>query len=203
MTVFVAFVLLALLPSVGVVSSFLVVNREYSNEQSDESDSLTVDGALSKHATFVVEGMYDNDEVLSDLSEYLGYEPVLSSGRVYKNTGSCSSPIRLPKSFDIACKFHDLGYDMLRTMVRNGVDIPLGLRHKFDTLWHDDTKLSCSESHVPPRLCYLFSDVSFAVVSLNTFRQHGLAPVDESLSALVGTALGLPETLDSSYQRFW
>lgn len=105
----------------------------------------------------------------------LGYTPVLEGTLASRASGDCSSPVPLPRSFEPACRVHDLGYDLLRVAHRHGADIPPGLRSDLDSLLGRQMRRSCDGD----LLCVGAATVARAAVGLNTVRQGHGAPVEE------------------------
>ncbi|MCG7320984.1 hypothetical protein [Arsenicicoccus bolidensis] len=58
--------------------------------------------------------------VPDDFEATLGYQPVLQDGELVRPDGDCSSPVPLPRTFEPACRQHDLGYDLLRHAALTG-----------------------------------------------------------------------------------
>ncbi|WP_286954220.1 MULTISPECIES: hypothetical protein [Corynebacterium] len=63
----------------------------------------------------------------------LSYRPTSGAGLPENPTGSCSSPVALPASFEPACRVHDFGYDLLRVAHRNGEFISQEIRCDLDS----------------------------------------------------------------------
>lgn len=125
----------------------------------------------------IADGVPGADMVVPAVAVDLGYEPVVEQTSAAKRTGDCSSPVPLPRSFEPACRVHDLGYDLLRVAHRHQVPIPRGLRSDLDALLARQLHDSC-EGRTP---CTVMADIAHAAVQLNTVRQRHGAPIEETL----------------------
>lgn len=85
--------------------------------------------------------------------------------------------VPLPRSFEPACRVHDLGYDLLRVAHRHQVPIPPGLRSDLDALLARQLHEACERRTA----CTVMADIAHAAVHLNTVRQRHGAPVEETL----------------------
>lgn len=125
----------------------------------------------------IADGAAGGDVVDPAVSSDLGYRPVVERYSVAKGSGSCSSPVPLPRSFEPACRVHDLGYDLLRVAHRHRTPIPSGLRADLDDLLARQMRDSCEGR----ALCTAMARIAHTAVRLNTARQGHGAPVEESL----------------------
>lgn len=117
------------------------------------------------------------DAIGRDLIAELGYTPKLERSLAAKETGDCSSPVPLPRSFESACRVHDLGYDLLRVAHRHHTPIPDGLRADLDDLLGRQMLRSCDGRSA----CMVMARIAHAAVRVNTVRQGHGAPVEEAL----------------------
>ncbi|MFT3661649.1 MAG: hypothetical protein QM809_09660 [Gordonia sp. (in: high G+C Gram-positive bacteria)] len=113
--------------------------------------------------------------VPADFEDRLGYRPVVEDGRRVNPSGSCSSPIPLPSSFEPACRAHDYGYDLLRYAAATGTTPPPGTRAELDSALVTDMHRRCADP-----LCHLAAEAARAGLAVNTWRQRGGAPEPES-----------------------
>lgn len=136
-----------------------------------------VSAAALTAARSLAEGEPGTGIIGPDLETDLGYTPVLEGTLASRASGDCSSPVPLPRSFEPACRVHDLGYDLLRVAHRHGADIPPGLRADLDSLLGRQMRQSCDGD----LLCVGAATVARAAVGLNTVRQGHGAPVEERI----------------------
>ncbi|GAA3520044.1 hypothetical protein [Dietzia aurantiaca] len=141
-----------------------------------DTDKDTAIAALAA-ARKIADGTPGADMVVPAVAVDLGYEPVVEQASAAKRTGDCSSPVPLPRSFEPACRVHDLGYDLLRVAHRHQVPIPPGLRSDLDALLARQLHDSCEGRTA----CTVMADIAHAAVQLNTVRQRHGAPVEETL----------------------
>jgi hypothetical protein len=89
--------------------------------------------------------------------------------RAVLSTGACSVPG--PKSFQIACKTHDLGYNLMwffASSARHG-----DVRRAVDNNLFNDFKGVCSAlSRWRRPLCGFLARAGYEIVSANSYRQH-------------------------------
>lgn len=144
-------------------------------------------GALPAAAA-LASGVPGTGYVSPALVEALGYAPGQEDGHAMRVDGSCSSPVPLPSSFEVACRSHDLGYDLLRVAHREGAPIPVDLRRSLDRQLGVRMAASCTPAKprgLRERLdvagCRAAASVAQAAVALNTARQHDGAPIEEAL----------------------
>ena len=141
-----------------------------------DTDRSTAIAALAA-AQKIADGAPGTDMVIPAVAVDLGYEPVVEQTSAAKGTGECSSPVPLPRSFEPACRVHDLGYDLLRVAHRHRVPIPPGLRSDLDALLARQLRKECEGRPA----CTVMADITHAAVHLNTVRQRHGAPVEETL----------------------
>lgn len=131
-----------------------------------------------------------------DFAHTMGYHPVtdtLADGsvRLVNPHGSCSVPGEgYPFDFEVACKAHDFGYDMLRYAARTHTPLPATAREDIDGQLNTDLHVQCMAGrvHTAPATratCDATVAIFGAGVGFNTWRQVYEPPADES---------GLPRT---------
>jgi len=113
-------------------------------------------------------------EYAPELVTQLGYRPTQGARLPENPTGSCSSPVALPESFEPACRVHDLGYDLLRVAHRNGNYIPEDIRRDLDSQLARQMRESCASEG-----CNVMASAAHVAVGLNSLRQGYGAPVEE------------------------
>ncbi|MFE6859047.1 hypothetical protein [Nocardia sp. NPDC057668] len=118
----------------------------------------------------------------ADFAAAAGYRPAIESGLLVNPEGGCSSPVPLPAEFELACKAHDLGYDLLR--YAGDHDQPLGpwARQALDTALDERMHDSCAARPNPlsRTRCEFMADVAATFVDLNSRRQDYGVPVHET-----------------------
>ena len=115
-----------------------------------------------------------------EITEALGYQPVVVDGVPSDPEGDCSSPVPLPASFTPACLTHDLGYDLLRVADATGESIPTGVRPALDRQLGSRMTGSCTEAGLRGAGCRAMAGVADAAVTANSWRQNDGAPVKET-----------------------
>ncbi|WP_327144669.1 hypothetical protein [Nocardia sp. NBC_01327] len=110
-----------------------------------------------------------------------GYRPVIEAGMLVNPHGDCSSPIPLPREFDLACKAHDLGYDLLRYADNRGHPLGPWARQTADAALEQRMYASCDTRANPVSRaeCQVMAGVASTFVDLNSIRQHYGVPVYE------------------------
>lgn len=129
----------------------------------------------------------------ADFPTVMGYQPQLArladgKVRVVNPDGSCSVPGEgQPFDFDVACKAHDFGYDMLRYAHRTHSELPATAREDIDRRLSSDLHSQCLTDKVTASRasCDATVQVFRAGVGFNSWRQTYEAPEDRS---------GLPRT---------
>lgn len=120
------------------------------------------------------------------------YAPTIEDGLLVDPDGDCSSPIPLPSEFDIPCKAHDLGYDLIRfggdgqatAEARRDLDTRLGTR-MHDSCVHQPDVLSRSS-------CNVMAEIAVTAVRFNSWRQNYGVPVPEpELPYLLAGSIGV------------
>jgi hypothetical protein len=98
-----------------------------------------------------------------------------------KPDGGCSSPIALPAVFDLPCKAHDLGYDVLRAAAAKGHPLGPWARDLLDSTFGRRLHTACEGSDGFGRVtCEVAAEVASAAVRFNSWRQHSGPPVVET-----------------------
>lgn len=122
----------------------------------------------------------------ADFSAVMGYRPRMVDGYPVNPTGGCSSPIDLPARFEILCKTHDYGYDLLRYADRRGHPLPGWARLALDRMLIDRMLVSCDDDPI----CLAAAELSRAGLGINTWRQYDGAPAaSESYSTIAASML--------------
>jgi len=112
--------------------------------------------------------------------EVMGYTPgsaVLDGDpgrRAVKAGGACSSPLGATAfDFDLACKAHDLGYDLLRYADRVGAPLGQDARRALDDRFALDLDRRCEATRrgAAEGLCRLLGEVYAGAARLNSWRQ--------------------------------
>ncbi|WP_174565492.1 hypothetical protein [Rhodococcoides yunnanense] len=119
------------------------------------------------------------------------YVPAVEEGLLVNPGGGCSSPIPLPAEFDVPCKAHDLGYDMLR--FGHSAEVTATARRELDARLSDRMHDSCTtRTGIGPRTaCFVMAEIATAAVSFNSWRQHYGSPDPEpALPYLLAGGLG-------------
>ncbi|MEV6275673.1 hypothetical protein [Nocardia sp. NPDC051832] len=122
------------------------------------------------------------DQLPSDFATVLGYQPGTERGLLVNPSGGCSSPVPLPAEFELACRAHDLGYDLLRYADHRGEALGPWARQAIDTTLDRRMQESCTTrgTAIGRAECFTMADVADAFVDLNSRRQDYGAPVTES-----------------------
>ena len=128
--------------------------------------------------------------VPEDFADTLGYEPVLDGDSITNPSGSCSSPVTLPRSFGTVCRQHDYGYDLLRYAEAVGGRLPAGAREALDDQFEQEALRSCGGGAARDH-CLRWAHVAAAFVRANSWRQHESVPEPEDAwsVATAGAAL--------------
>ncbi|MCU1641119.1 MAG: hypothetical protein JWN03_1394 [Nocardia sp.] len=123
----------------------------------------------------------DPAKIPEDFVTEAGYRPVIEAGILVDPHGDCSSPIPLPQEFDLACKAHDLGYDLLRYADNRGHPLGPWARQTADAALEQRMYASCDTRTNPVSRteCQVMAGVASTFVDLNSIRQHYGAPIHE------------------------
>lgn len=125
------------------------------------------------------------DALPADFAAVMGYRPVVVDGYPINPSGDCSSPIPLPGQFEILCKSHDFGYDLLRYADHAGTPLGPWARESLDALLISRMHAACADP-----LCSAAADLSRIGLAANTWRQSGGPPVaGESAMTITATVL--------------
>ncbi|MFE3059639.1 hypothetical protein [Nocardia sp. NPDC059239] len=110
-----------------------------------------------------------------------GYRPVVEAGMLINPNGDCSSPVPLPAEFDLACKSHDLGYDLLRYAAAHGQTLGPWARQTVDAALERRMHAACDarENPVSRAQCQVMASVATTAVDLNSIRQDYGNPIYE------------------------
>lgn len=128
----------------------------------------------------------------ADFARVMGYEPVLSHGRLVRPDGSCSSPFGpTGYGFGDSCRAHDLGYDLLRYAERKGHPLGHWARRAVDDEFDRSLHSRCTGQEAT-RACHAAAGFYADAVRLNTWRQGFGVPVTEGPGlTLLGVGVGL------------
>jgi hypothetical protein len=139
------------------------------------------------HAVAVFTGLADGDlatAIPADFGDVMGYEPVVvaATGGVpilVKPAGDCSSAFGATTfDFDLACKHHDLGYDLLRYAARTGGELGPWARRAIDDRLATTMHEQCAAIDGGPA-CRTVAWISEHAVRANSWRQGQGVPVSE------------------------
>ncbi|WP_306362613.1 hypothetical protein [Nocardia sp. CC227C] len=119
-----------------------------------------------------------------DFATVMGYRPTVEQGLLVDPDGDCSSPVPLPAEFEIACKAHDLGYDLLRYADSRGEPLTAWARQALDATLERHMHAACAarEEPIARARCRIMASVATTAVDLNSRRQDYGPPVHETLS---------------------
>lgn len=130
-------------------------------------------------------GQQDPELIPADFASTAGYRPVVADGLLVNPDGDCSSPVPLPAEFDLACKAHDLGYDLLRYADDHGEPLGPWARQSLDAALEQRMHSACAArtETLARTQCQVMARVATAAVDLNSIRQDYGVPVHETLFA--------------------
>lgn len=150
--------------------------------------------AIGAPAASVDDGRENDSGVVvpAGFTHTFDYVPTVEDGMLVDPDGGCSSPIPLPTFFDVPCKQHDLGYDVLRYRSATRADTPDGERRRMDDNLGRALHRACDEHVDRSRFgCHVTADVAYAAVAFNSWRQHYESPEPEpALPILAAAAFG-------------
>ena len=160
-------------------------------------------GVATEEAITMITGSQLPNDVLShipaDFSQVMGYTPVV--GHLANGTpvainpkGGCSV-IGGGRPFDlaVACKAHDLGYDLLRYAHHHGADLSPRARHLVDDKFGTDLFTQCAALYTGGRsqACDVMAASFDAGVGFNSWRQDFGAPISDAGQVRTIGILGL------------
>ncbi|MEU1427711.1 hypothetical protein ABZ412_11615 [Nocardia sp. NPDC005746] len=124
-----------------------------------------------------------------DFAAAAGYRPVVEAGMLLNPEGDCSSPVPLPAEFDLACKSHDLGYDLLRYAAAHGQPLGPWARRSVDAALEQRMHTACAarEDALSRTRCQVMATIAATAVDLNSIRQNYGSPVYEPFFEHTGT----------------
>ncbi|KAA2252697.1 hypothetical protein F0L68_34855 [Solihabitans fulvus] len=117
----------------------------------------------------------------ADFPSLIGYLPMtatMSDGtvRAYKPNSHCSAPLlgAGPYDFDLACKVHDIGYDMLRYAEYRGQPLGPDARRLVDDTWSGLMDARCDSAYqgVSRSVCHGTASMYAFAVWANSWRQR-------------------------------
>lgn len=124
--------------------------------------------------------------------DHLGYVPRAQDGSVVDPSGSCSSPVPLPTSFETACRQHDYGYDLLRHADLEGGPLPAAARAALDDQLAREAARSCTVGPTDQRArCRRWAGIAATFVRANSVRQHHSVPDPEDIVSVATAGAGL------------
>ncbi len=144
--------------------------------------------------------------VPSDFVATMGYRPTfggqVGDRELVDPRGGCSSPFGATRfDFDLACKHHDLGYDVLRYAARHGQPLGTAAREAVDARFGRDLRARCASvsaaempfSRLPVEAaCQASALVYLGAVDLNSWRQGwGTPSLESAVPWLAAGAMGL------------
>ncbi|MCZ1072178.1 hypothetical protein [Rhodococcus sp. A5(2022)] len=108
------------------------------------------------------------------------YRPVTEDGILVDPLGGCSSPVPLPDFFEMPCREHDLGYDLLRYARSSGHEPGPQARRGLDARLSRQLHEACRATVPGDDWCGVTATVASFAVRVNSWRQGDGAPVPES-----------------------
>lgn len=156
------------------------------------------------HAVAVVAGLADGDIITAiprDFHAVMGYRPAMATVPegtpvLVKPTGGCSSAFGATTfDFDVACKQHDLGYDLLRYAARTGGELGPWARRAIDDQLAATMDEQCAAVEGGPE-CRVVALLFEQAVRANSWRQGQGVPVPERSApyVLAGGLIGAAVT---------
>ncbi|MYR05022.1 hypothetical protein GTV32_01115 [Gordonia sp. SID5947] len=116
----------------------------------------------------------------------LGYRPQIVAGYPVNPRGGCSSPVTLPRRFEVLCRSHDFGYDVLRFAAETGHPLGGWARLRLDQMLVDRMHASCTSP-----FCDAAATATELGLRLNTWRQYDGPPTAvESATQIVSSGVG-------------
>ncbi len=158
------------------------------------------------HAVAVVTGLVDGDPasaIPAEFRDVMGYQPVEATApdgtpMVVKPAGDCSSMFGATTfDFGLACKQHDLGYDLLRYAGRTGGELGPWARRAIDERLAAAMEEQCAAVDGGPA-CHAVAWIFDRAVQANSWRQGQGVPVPEqgapyvAASGLISAAVAGP-----------
>jgi uncharacterized membrane protein len=132
----------------------------------------------------------------ADFAAVMGYrpgpEPTATSATATRLDGGCTSPFGETRyGFGVACRSHDLGYDLLRYAEAKGMPLGPWARNAVDDLFTRQLRDRCDGVR-----CLAAAAVYDGVVRINSWRQGWGTPVIESpVAVFTPAAVGLAVAL--------
>lgn len=149
---------------------------------------------LASPASPAFSGGVDLQHVPRDFGTVMGYRPEVArladgSERLVNPRGSCSVPGEgRPFDFEVACKAHDYGYDLLRYEEKMGRRVPSTAREQIDRQLTADLLTQCQGRE--ELACKTTAGVFTAGVAFNTWRQvSGPPDYDAGMPRTAGLVL--------------
>lgn len=133
----------------------------------------------------------------ADFTAVNGYRPRITQGHLVDPTGGCSSPVPLPAEFDLICRQHDLGYDLLRTADATGGTLPASARHEVDHMFSVDAHRACADrgDGLSRSECDAWADIATGALEFNSWRQHWSTPSPETPVSVLAIAAAIASVI--------
>ncbi len=190
--------------SASAVSTRASLGRQPTTQTGVSAPSAALSaGVATEEAITMITGSQLPSDALShipaDFSQVMGYTPVvghLANGTAIaiNPNGGCSV-IGGGRPFDlaVACKAHDLGYDLLRYAHRQGADLSPRARHLVDDKFGTDLFAQCAALYTGGKsdACNVMAASFDAAVGFNSWRQDFGAPISNAGQVRTFGILGL------------
>lgn len=189
-------VAVALLVGVAVTGLLGGWGRALAASAAPSTASLVADSEAAVAVAGLTSAVPDTTSAVPpDFLRRMGYRPqvegLAGSDELVNPGGGCSSPFGSTRfDFDLACKHHDLGYDVLRYAARSGQPLGPAARQAIDRRFGADLTARCREvaGGVPTlgrRMligteCQASALVYLGAVDINSWRQGWGTPGTES-----------------------
>lgn len=165
-----------------IAAAFAITGAGFHHPETNGPESRA-----AAHAVAVFTGLADGDlatAIPADFGDVMGYEPVVVAAPggvpvLVKPAGDCSSAFGATTfDFDLACKHHDLGYDLLRYAARTGGELGPWARRAIDDRLAATMHEQCAAVDGGPA-CRTVAWISGHAVRANSWRQGQGVPVSE------------------------
>ena len=184
-----------------IAAAFAITGAGFHHPETNGPESRA-----AAHAVAVFTGLADGDPataVPTDFADVMGYEPVVVAAPggvpvLVKPAGDCSSAFGATTfDFDLVCKHHDLGYDLLRYAAHTGGELGPWARRAIDDRLASTMHEQCVAIDGGPA-CRIVAWISEHAVRANSWRQGQGVPVSERgapylvAGGLIGAAVAGP-----------
>ena len=185
----------------AIAAAFAITGAGFHHPETNGPESRA-----AAHAVAVLTGLAGGDPataIPADFGDVMGYDPVVvdAPGGVrvlVKPAGDCSSALGATTfGFDLACKHHDLGYDLLRYAARTGGELGPWARRAIDGRLAAVMDEQCTAIDGGPA-CRTVGWIFEQAVRANSWRQGHGVPVSEQgapyllAGGLIGAAVAGP-----------